>query len=719
MQEWRLRLSRLLGLRPGDADAAAAPSAAPAPAPGSGSNFGRSPALASAYAYAFASKRPRDSREDDPPAMKRYCNVSNSFPKIMPTEDDSWIAPKNVSSSSKVRHIPITIEDNYSSSSFMNSQLHPSKHSSPIISCKASASSRDESRWKHSENGHNDSASCTCNTKCSLHEDTIERYSRPSDKMSNSKLYHTESAFGGRKPVRYYVDDDEDDDVECLGVVHPQNNKIIKDDDVIELHDAENYDLVLVKRAKSPNTTILDTSKKKFDSPQSSNPKYYIDLTKQPNKFFKSKDSRLSGLSSHSIKDRTFKSPSSIIKPRATLFNSFRTSCSNRTKNFRTAIAKSFRLDEKKDFQELISRTKLSTLPRSSFAKQFQRNFIKQNNELDNAKTSTIDLIANLYTDKLANGNVNKSNLKENTTSNINANQEQSDTEVVTSADESSTTSSVQLKRQNSLEVRLRHRKVVSPIWLDNLTKKYNEISLHREKEVTKIEEVILDELPALTDEHESKIDSALRSHPNQALVEKFNQTIRGRDIASLNGLNWLNDEVINFYMNLIMERSQNKKNDLPKVYSMNTFFYPRLMESGHSALKRWTRKVDIFSNDMMLVPVHLDVHWCMSIVNFKDKTIKYYDSMGGKNKECCSALLQYLVDERMDKLKEKFDTSGWQLECVKEIPHQMNGSDCGMFSCMFAEYASRNVPITFSQNDMPYFRRKMVLEIIQGQLIT
>lgn len=64
------------------------------------------------------------------------------------------------------------------------------------------------------------------------------------------------------------------------------------------------------------------------------------------------------------------------------------------------------------------------------------------------------------------------------------------------------------------------------------------------------------------------------------------------RDIASLNGLNWLNDEVINFYMNLIMERSQNKKSNLPKVYSMNTFFYPRLMESGHSALKRWTRKV-------------------------------------------------------------------------------------------------------------------------------
>lgn len=39
---------------------------------------------------------------------------------------------------------------------------------------------------------------------------------------------------------------------------------------------------------------------------------------------------------------------------------------------------------------------------------------------------------------------------------------------------------------------------------------------------------------------------------------------------------------------------------------------------------------------------------------------------MGGNNMACCNALLKYLEDEKMDKKKEKFDSSKWNLECVK-----------------------------------------------------
>ncbi|KAG7173234.1 Sentrin-specific protease 1-like 2 [Homarus americanus] len=47
-----------------------------------------------------------------------------------------------------------------------------------------------------------------------------------------------------------------------------------------------------------------------------------------------------------------------------------------------------------------------------------------------------------------------------------------------------------------------------------------------------------------------------------------------------------------------------------------------------------------------------------------------------------------------------------------------MNGSDCGMFACKFAEYLSRNALITFDQQHMPYFRRRMVYEIVCGALL-
>ncbi|KAL0267500.1 UNVERIFIED_CONTAM: hypothetical protein PYX00_009753 [Menopon gallinae] len=232
------------------------------------------------------------------------------------------------------------------------------------------------------------------------------------------------------------------------------------------------------------------------------------------------------------------------------------------------------------------------------------------------------------------------------------------------------------------------------------------------------LEEEQVYKLPSLTPEQESQINKALvPTPPGQILVEKFGLQIKRRDMQTLKGLNWLNDEVVNFYMNLIMERGKNSK--LPKVYAFNTFFYPKLISSGHASLKRWTKKVDIFSYDMVLVPVHLRMHWCMSLIDFRSKEVRYYDSMGSSNNICLQALLTYLEDESLDKRKIPYSTSDWRKKNVEDIPQQMNGSDCGVFSCMFAEHLSRDTPILFTQDNMPYFRRKMVLEILEGKLLT
>lgn len=200
-------------------------------------------------------------------------------------------------------------------------------------------------------------------------------------------------------------------------------------------------------------------------------------------------------------------------------------------------------------------------------------------------------------------------------------------------------------------------------------------------------------ELPTLTDEMLLEVKKALIPRPpDEILIEGFGLRVTRKDIHTLADLNWLNDEVINFYMNLLIARSTNDK--YPKVHAMNTFFYPKLVSGGHASLKRWTRKVDIFAQDLVVVPIHLGIHWCMSIIDFRDKSIRYFDSMGGKNPKCLSALRQYLEDESLDKKKKPYNTSDWKLECAKDIPQQMNGSDCGVFSCMFAEYICANKKI-------------------------
>ncbi|XP_040904883.1 sentrin-specific protease 1 [Toxotes jaculatrix] len=226
-------------------------------------------------------------------------------------------------------------------------------------------------------------------------------------------------------------------------------------------------------------------------------------------------------------------------------------------------------------------------------------------------------------------------------------------------------------------------------------------------------------EFPELTAEMEAEVNRVLRGgSPHEVLSEGFGLSLTRKDLHTLSNLNWLNDEVINFYMNLLVERS--KDPSLPSVNTFNTFFYPKLRRSGYAAVRRWTKKMDIFSKDILLVPVHLGVHWCLSVVDFRKKAIMYFDSMGGNNDEACQILFEYLQQESKDKKGKELDTSGWTLHSKKrnEIPQQMNGSDCGMFTCKYADYITKDKPITFTQKHMPYFRRRMVWEIVNHKLL-
>ena len=59
-------------------------------------------------------------------------------------------------------------------------------------------------------------------------------------------------------------------------------------------------------------------------------------------------------------------------------------------------------------------------------------------------------------------------------------------------------------------------------------------------------------ELPELTDEMESEINDILSSSPSQTLVNAHDIPITRKDLDTLRGLNWLNDEIINFYLQMI-----------------------------------------------------------------------------------------------------------------------------------------------------------------------
>ena len=67
-----------------------------------------------------------------------------------------------------------------------------------------------------------------------------------------------------------------------------------------------------------------------------------------------------------------------------------------------------------------------------------------------------------------------------------------------------------------------------------------------------------------------------------------------------------------------------------------------------HQTKRRWTKKTDIFSYSLILVPVFLRIHWCLASIDMEKKTITYHDSMGGNNMGCLQTLAEYLKEEHL-----------------------------------------------------------------------
>lgn len=168
----------------------------------------------------------------------------------------------------------------------------------------------------------------------------------------------------------------------------------------------------------------------------------------------------------------------------------------------------------------------------------------------------------------------------------------------------------------------------------------------------------------------------------------------------------------------MIVERSEQADSKLPKVHAMSTFFMMQFAQKGYPSVRRWTRKVNIFEKDIILVPVHANgQHWSLCIIDMRHQSIRYYDSLDQPHCPPLHILKLYLEAESVDKRQEPFKASGFKIECVQSLPKQTNANDCGVFCLQYAQSVSRDKPITFAQSQIYYFRHRMALEVAHGKL--
>uniref|UniRef100_A0A3Q2PB83 SUMO specific peptidase 5 n=1 Tax=Fundulus heteroclitus TaxID=8078 RepID=A0A3Q2PB83_FUNHE len=199
---------------------------------------------------------------------------------------------------------------------------------------------------------------------------------------------------------------------------------------------------------------------------------------------------------------------------------------------------------------------------------------------------------------------------------------------------------------------------------------------------------------------------AGLASAPVAGFMVTYNKhNLRLEDLGTLEDQNWLNDQIINMYGELIMDVAEQK------VHFFNSFFYKKLVAKGYDGVKRWTKKVDLFSKWLLLIPIHLEIHWSLIAVTMATKTISYYDSQGIVFRHTTNNIMKYLQAEAREKKQAAFQ-KGWKIAIIKGIPQQKNDSDCGVFVLEYCRRLSVKQPLLFSQNDMPQIRKRIYKEL-------
>ncbi|XP_035491126.1 sentrin-specific protease 5 [Scophthalmus maximus] len=193
-----------------------------------------------------------------------------------------------------------------------------------------------------------------------------------------------------------------------------------------------------------------------------------------------------------------------------------------------------------------------------------------------------------------------------------------------------------------------------------------------------------------------------------QVVYRKHTLTLE--DLSTLADQNWLNDQVLNMYGELIVESAHHK------VHFLNSFFHRQLMTKGYDGVKRWTKQVDLFSKSLLLVPIHLEVHWCLVTADFVKKKICLYDSQGIALQKVARNILKYLMAEAKEKQQTDFE-GGWTVSYDEKIPQQTNENDCGVFVLEYSRRLALAKPLQFSQKDIPKIRKRIYKELCDCKL--
>ena len=103
----------------------------------------------------------------------------------------------------------------------------------------------------------------------------------------------------------------------------------------------------------------------------------------------------------------------------------------------------------------------------------------------------------------------------------------------------------------------------------------------------------------------------------------KKKSTVEQTDLDRLGEGEYFNDTLISFYLRYLEHKLEERNAETAKrVYLFNSFFYASLTKPqkgkkgiNYEAVQKWTRGVDIFNYDYVVVPINESLHWYFAVI--------------------------------------------------------------------------------------------------------
>ncbi len=184
---------------------------------------------------------------------------------------------------------------------------------------------------------------------------------------------------------------------------------------------------------------------------------------------------------------------------------------------------------------------------------------------------------------------------------------------------------------------------------------------------------------------------------------------IKREDILRLTELNWLNDQVIQYFFDCFR-----LEHGTPQKLIMDIILVTRnVMNNIESDCQLHLFNSIYLSNVYEIYfPIHISDHFVLVRADFQRQELIYYDSMkkGTKYIACIiSKVVKYLDLLFAYKGFKPFAWKNTSADC----PQQSNTNDCGVFMCMALSSLYVNTPLVHTQADMPQYRIKMAVDIL------